>query len=91
MAAINDYYYEDLTPESLAQIIDDFRAGKTPAARLGHRPQGLRAGRRRADPDRPDALRRLAGQEDQDPEPAEPKAAGVTLDVASAEAARMLR
>jgi NADH-quinone oxidoreductase subunit E len=30
MAAINDYYYEDLTPESLGQIIDDFRAGKSP-------------------------------------------------------------
>ena len=29
MAQINDYYYEDLTPESLAQIIDDFAAGKT--------------------------------------------------------------
>jgi NADH-quinone oxidoreductase subunit E len=30
MAAINDYYYEDLTAESLGQIIDDFRAGKKP-------------------------------------------------------------
>lgn len=30
MAQINDYYYEDLTPETLGQIIDDFRAGKTP-------------------------------------------------------------
>jgi NADH-quinone oxidoreductase subunit E len=30
MAQINDYYYEDLTPESLGQIIDDFRAGKEP-------------------------------------------------------------
>jgi NADH-quinone oxidoreductase subunit E len=30
MAAINDYYYEDLTPEFLAQIIDDFALGKTP-------------------------------------------------------------
>jgi NADH-quinone oxidoreductase subunit E len=30
MAQINDYYYEDLTPESLAQIIDDFAAGKAP-------------------------------------------------------------
>ena len=30
MAQINDYYYEDLTPETLAQIIDDFRAGKKP-------------------------------------------------------------
>jgi NADH-quinone oxidoreductase subunit E len=30
MAQINDYFYEDLTPESLAQIIDDFAAGKKP-------------------------------------------------------------
>jgi NADH-quinone oxidoreductase subunit E len=30
MAQINDYYYEDLTPENMAQIIDDFAAGKTP-------------------------------------------------------------
>jgi NADH-quinone oxidoreductase subunit E len=30
MAQINDYYYEDLTSQSLGQIIDDFRAGKSP-------------------------------------------------------------
>jgi len=30
MAQINDYYYEDLTPESLAQIIEDFAEGKSP-------------------------------------------------------------
>ena len=30
MAQINDYYYEDLTAENLAQIIDDFAAGKAP-------------------------------------------------------------
>jgi len=30
MAAINDYYYEDLTPESLGQILDDFAAGDSP-------------------------------------------------------------
>lgn len=30
MAQINDYYYEDLTVESLGQIIEDFRAGKSP-------------------------------------------------------------
>jgi len=30
MAAINDYYYEDLTPEILARILDDFAAGKSP-------------------------------------------------------------
>ncbi len=32
MAQINDYYYEDLTPETMAQIIDDFAAGKSPKA-----------------------------------------------------------
>jgi len=32
MAQINDYYFEDLTPESLAGIIADFRAGKSPKA-----------------------------------------------------------
>ncbi len=31
MAAINDYYYEDLTAESFEAILDDFAAGKTPA------------------------------------------------------------
>ena len=30
MAQINDYYYEDLTPETLAKIIDDFAAGQKP-------------------------------------------------------------
>lgn len=30
MAQINDYYYEDLTPENLAQIIDEFAAGGSP-------------------------------------------------------------
>jgi NADH-quinone oxidoreductase subunit E len=30
MAAINDYYYEDLTPETLGQILDDFATGKSP-------------------------------------------------------------
>ena len=30
MAQINDYYYEDLTPESLGRIIDEFRAGADP-------------------------------------------------------------
>ncbi|ESQ76212.1 NADH-quinone oxidoreductase [Asticcacaulis sp. AC402] len=32
MAQINDYFYEDLTPETMAQIIDDFAAGKAPQA-----------------------------------------------------------
>ena len=30
MAQINDYYVEDLTPETIGQIIDDVAAGKTP-------------------------------------------------------------
>ena len=43
MAQINDYYYEDLTPESLARIIDEFAAGKTPKP-------GSYAGRRASEP-----------------------------------------
>ena len=43
MAQINDYYFEDLTPETLAQIIDDFAAGKTPKA-------GSYAGRSTSEP-----------------------------------------
>ncbi len=31
MAQINDYYYEDLTPEALTHIINDFRSGQPPA------------------------------------------------------------
>jgi NADH-quinone oxidoreductase subunit E len=31
MAAINDYYYEDLTAESFSALLDDFAAGKSPA------------------------------------------------------------
>ena len=30
MAAINDYYYEDLTAETFGALLDDFAAGKTP-------------------------------------------------------------
>ena len=30
MAQINDYYFEDLTGETMGQIIDDFAAGKAP-------------------------------------------------------------
>jgi NADH-quinone oxidoreductase subunit E len=30
MAQINDYYYEDLTPETMTQIIDEFAAGGAP-------------------------------------------------------------
>lgn len=44
MAMINDYYFEDLTPESLAQIIDDFAAGKTPKP-------GSRVGRHSSEPE----------------------------------------
>ena len=43
MAQINDYYYEDLTPTILAQIIDDFRAGKKPKP-------GSYAGRKTSEP-----------------------------------------
>jgi NADH-quinone oxidoreductase subunit E len=45
MAAINDYYYEDLTPESFEKLIDDFAAGKKPKpgsaiGRQGSAPEG---------------------------------------------------
>ncbi len=45
MAAINDYYYEDLTPESFEKILDDFAAGKGPQpgsaiGRQGAAPEG---------------------------------------------------
>jgi len=45
MCAINDYYYEDLTPDSLKAILDEFRAGKSPApasaiGRQGAAPEG---------------------------------------------------
>ncbi|WP_337185412.1 NADH-quinone oxidoreductase subunit NuoE [Phenylobacterium sp.] len=45
MAAINDYYYEDLTPESLEKLLDDFAAGKAPRpgsaiGRQGAAPEG---------------------------------------------------
>jgi len=44
MAMINDYYFEDLTPENMAQIIDDFAAGKKPKA-------GSRVGRASSEPE----------------------------------------
>lgn len=44
MAQINDYYFEDLTPESLAKIIDDFRRGEAPKP-------GSYAGRRSSEPE----------------------------------------
>ncbi|HEY0646605.1 NADH-quinone oxidoreductase subunit NuoE [Phenylobacterium sp.] len=45
MAAINDYYYEDLTPETFEKLLDDFAAGKTPKpgsaiGRQGSAPEG---------------------------------------------------
>ncbi|WP_304179515.1 NADH-quinone oxidoreductase subunit NuoE [Phenylobacterium aquaticum] len=45
MAAINDYYYEDLTAQSFEAILDDFAAGKSPApgsaiGRQGAAPEG---------------------------------------------------
>lgn len=45
MAAINDYYYEDLTPESFEKLLDDFAAGKKPKpgsaiGRKGSAPEG---------------------------------------------------
>ena len=43
MAQINDYYYEDLTPESLGKILDDFRKGEKPWP-------GSYAGRRSSEP-----------------------------------------
>lgn len=44
MAQINDYYFEDLTAETMARIIDDFAAGKTPKP-------GSRAGRHSSEPE----------------------------------------
>jgi len=45
IAAINDYYYEDLTPESFEKILDDFAAGQGPGpgsaiGRQGSAPEG---------------------------------------------------
>lgn len=45
MAAINDYYYDDLSPQTLTQILDDFAAGKNPEkgsyiGRQGASPEG---------------------------------------------------
>jgi NADH-quinone oxidoreductase subunit E len=44
MAAINDRYYEDLTPASLKAILDEFRAGRSP-------PPGSAIGRHGAAPE----------------------------------------
>ena len=43
MAAINDDYYEDLTPASLKALLDEFRAGRTP-------PKGSATGRQATAP-----------------------------------------
>ena len=43
MAAINDDYYEDLTPASLKGLLDEFRAGRTP-------PKGSAIGRQATAP-----------------------------------------
>jgi len=45
MAAINDYYYEDLSPDALATILDEFAAGGSPEpgsaiGRRGCAPEG---------------------------------------------------
>jgi NADH-quinone oxidoreductase subunit E len=45
MAAINDYYYEDLTPEALSKLLDQFAAGENPSpgsviGRQGAAPEG---------------------------------------------------
>jgi NADH-quinone oxidoreductase subunit E len=45
MAAINDYYYEDLTPESLTRILEQFEAGNPP-------PPGSAIGRQGSAPER---------------------------------------
>ncbi len=44
MAQINDYYYEDLTPETMAKIIDEFAAGQSPKP-------GSRVGRHTSEPE----------------------------------------
>jgi NADH-quinone oxidoreductase subunit E len=44
MAAINDRYYEDLTPEGLEKLLDAFAAGETP-------PPGSETGRQGSAPD----------------------------------------
>ena len=44
MVAINDYYYEDLTPQTLEALLDKFAAGETP-------PPASASGRQGAAPD----------------------------------------
>jgi NADH-quinone oxidoreductase subunit E len=52
MAAINDDYYEDLTPASLKALLDEFRAGRTPPPGSAIGRQATRSRRRPADLDR---------------------------------------
>ena len=57
MVQINDDYYEDLTPENFAKLLDDLAAGRPVKIGLADRPRRLRAGRAAADR-ADDALRR---------------------------------
>jgi len=82
MAAINDYYYEDLTPEIFEQILDEFIAGKPRApgsaiGRQGSAPEGGSAVLQDAslfDGSAAKALKALPN--------AEPKTSGVTKEAA---------
>jgi NADH-quinone oxidoreductase subunit E len=82
MAAINDYYYEDLTPEIFEQILDEFIAGKPRApgsviGRQGSAPEGGSAVLQAAslyDGTAAKALKALPN--------AEPKTSGVTKEAA---------
>ena len=56
MAQINKDYYEDLTPESLASILADLKAGRARHARPAEWAPGLGAARR---PDHADRCRAL--------------------------------
>ena len=66
MAQINDYYYEDLTPETMAQIIDDFARRQVAGTGILHRSHQCRAARRGQDPAGRQAVRRLGRQADQE-------------------------
>ena len=50
MVQINDDYYEDLTPERMAEIIDDLRPARRCQSRLADRPQGSEPAGGRAPP-----------------------------------------
>ena len=57
MVQINADFYEDLTPDILTRIINDFSAGRTPQARPADRPGQFRADRRTDHADRSVDLR----------------------------------